>query len=215
MARLLASHSTRHKEVLTALVKAMREVWGAAVEQEPKNHLDYSNDYRPDLAGRNLGGGGCTLVGDTKIGDPGSSNPKDVERRGAYVGFGNTKPGFHADVFGLAQRGEKGDGNFKPATGGGYVAPQKADYSHALSEGHEVLCLLFETYGGFSASVIRLLARAADVNKNKLSHSQYLGEATWSTRNWTSMQVQRISLALHRSVAWEIARSSGTAWRTT
>ena len=58
-----AGHNTRHKEVLTAVVKALREVWGAAVEQEPKNH-----SYRADLAGRNLGRGGCTLVGDVKLG---------------------------------------------------------------------------------------------------------------------------------------------------
>ena len=123
--------------------------------------------------------------------------------------MGNTKPEMQAKVSGLEQRGVKGDGNFKPGTGGGYVAPRKADYAHAISEGHEVLCLLFETFGGFSATVTRLLARAADVVKDKLSHSQYLDEATWSTRNWTSLQVQRISIALHRSVAWEIADELG------
>ena len=141
------------------------------MEIEPENHLPYSNTYRPDLVGRRLarGGGGRHIVGDVKFLDPLSSNFSDIDRRGAFVAFGSTKPGIHAKVFGLAQRGEKGDGNFNPATGGGYVARTEADYSPALSQGHEVACLLFETFGGFSPAVVRLLKRAADAVNNRRS----------------------------------------------
>ena len=66
-------------------------------------------------------------------------------------------------------------------------------------------CLLFETFGGFSPAVVRLLARAADEVGNKLSRSQHLDEATWSTRKWTSLQCQKISIALHIACAAEIA----------
>ena len=69
--------------------------------------------------------------------DPLSSTFSDIDRRGAFVAFGSTKPGIHTKVFGLAQRGEKVDGNFNPAMGGGYVARAEADYSHALSQGHD------------------------------------------------------------------------------
>ena len=59
----------------------------------------------------------------------------------------------------LVQRGEKGDGNFCRLTGAGYVAPKKADYSHALSLDCEVLLLVFETFGGFSPGVVRFLKK--------------------------------------------------------
>ena len=85
-------------------------------------------------------------------------------------------------VFGLAHRGEKVDGNFNPAMGGGYVARAEADYSHALSQGHEVTCLLFETFGGFSSAVVRLLKRAADAVNNTLSKVQYEQEASCGAR---------------------------------
>ena len=63
-----------------------------------------------------------------------------------------------------------------------------------------------KTFGGFSASVMRLLGRAARDVQNKLSNTQYLDEATWSTRSWLAMQTQRISVALHLACASEIAR---------
>ena len=45
---------------------------------------------------------------------------------------------------------------------------------------------------------------------NKLSRSQYLDEVSWSTRNWTSLQCQRLSVALHIACAQEIADELGT-----
>ena len=64
---------------------------------------------------------------------------------------------------------------------------------------------LLETFGGFSPAVVRLPARAADEVGNKLSRSQHLDEATWSTRKWTSLQCQKISIAHHIACAAEIA----------
>ena len=57
--------------------------------------------------------------------------------------------------------------------------------------------------GGFSPDFVGLLKGAAAVVNNKLTHSQY-DEATWSTRTWLSLASQRISVALHTAVAWEI-----------
>ena len=82
--------------------------------------MGYSNDYRPDLTARGLGAGGKRLVGDVKFKDPLSSNPEDIKRRGCFVGFGCTEPGTRAAMYGLEQRGEKGDGDFRPGDGGGY-----------------------------------------------------------------------------------------------
>ena len=87
------------------------------VEEEPQDHMGYSNDYRPDVTAPGLGKGGKRLVGDVKFKDPLSSNPGDVERRGGFVGFGCTAPATRADVYRLAQRGVKGDGNFRSDVG--------------------------------------------------------------------------------------------------
>lgn len=66
-------------------------------------------------------------------------------------------------MYGLEQRGEKGDGDFRPGDGGGYVAPKKADYSHLLSRGDSDLqMLLFETFGGWSMPVVRLFNKMRD-----------------------------------------------------
>ena len=72
-------------------------------------------------------------------------------------------------VFGLEQRGVKGtvaaggSGNFCPSTGTGYVAYKKPDYAHALSRSDtDLLMLLFETYGGWSESLVRLFRRMKD-----------------------------------------------------
>ena len=140
-----AGHNQRHKQVLHRLVLCMQSVWGRLVEEEPQDHYGYSNDYRPDVTAPGLGRGGKRLVGDVKFKDPLSSNPESVERRAGFVAFGGTAPATRADVYGLPQRGVKGDGNFRSDDGGGYVAYKKADYEHALSRGDtDVQMLLFD-----------------------------------------------------------------------
>ena len=184
----------------------------ASRDMEPQDHLGYSNDYRPDLTARGLGAGGKRLVGDVKFKDPLSSNPEDIKRRGCFVGFGCTEPGTRAAMYGLEQRGEKGDGDFRPGDGGGYVAPKKADYSHLLSRGDSDLqMLLFETFGGWSMPVVRLFNKMRDKVRDKLSKKQYDDEVSWTTRTWSSLMAQRMSVALHMAAAWEIARELSLA----
>ena len=123
------------------------------------------------------------------------------------MAFGGTAPATRADVYGLPQRGVKGDGNFRSDDGGGYVAYKKADYEHALSRGDtDVQMLLFETFGGRgSAPVTKLFKKMRDKVQNKLSKKQYEDEVSWSTRTWTALMAQRLSVALHLAAAWEIA----------
>ena len=107
----------------------------------------------------------------------------------------------------VEQRGEKGDGDFRPGDGGGYVAPKKADYSHLLSRGDSDLqMLLFETFGGWSVPVVRLFNKMRDKVRDKLSKKQSDDEVSWTTRTWSSLMAQRMSVALHMAAAWEIAR---------
>ena len=176
------------------------------VEMEPTSHLPYSDNYRPDVT---LNIPSRRIIGELKLVDPLSSNATRVERRGAFVPYGNTMPGQRAAVYGRAERGAKGDRDFDPATGQGYVASLKADYSSAIANGVDVRLLLFETFGGFSPAVMHLLRAAADDVGNKLSRSQYLDEVSWSTRNWTSLQCQRLSVKLNIACAQEIAGEFG------
>ena len=151
-------------------------------------------------------------VGDVKFKDPLSSNPEDIKRRGCFIGFGCTEPGTRAAMYGLEQRGEKGDGDFRPSDGGGYVAPKKADYSHLLSRGDSDLqMLLFETFGGWSVPVVRLFNKMRDKVRDKLSKKQYDDEVSWTTRTWSSLMAQRMSVALHMAAAWEVARELSLA----
>ena len=107
-------------------------------------------------------------------------------------------------MLGRAARGQPGDGNFNPATGKGRVGPVKGAYERPIAGGMEVLVLLFSTFGGMSPGVVELVWRAAEERGNKLKGSEY-DDTTWSARSWTSYTMQRISCALMRGVAWELA----------
>ena len=68
----------------------------------------------------------------------------------------------------------------------------------------EVMVLLFSTFGGFAPDVVELIRRAALDRGNKLRGSEY-DDTTWAARSWTAFTVQRMSVALMRAVAWEMA----------
>ena len=166
-------------------------------------YSDYS-DTRPDLVIHRPEG---LTIGDTKVVDPLGSEPGKVGVRGAHVGFGNTLPGVQTMVCGLEQRGRslEADSCFRPATGGGFVAPVCGAYHRPVHEhGAEALVLLFETFGGFGPHVTELIWRAAEARGNKLRGSEY-DDTTWSARTWASYACQRLSCALMRAVAWEMA----------
>ena len=198
-------HQSRHHAFLLALHAVCVSAWGDAVQHEPADYAAYST-YRPDLAFHALATGGGLMVGDLKLVDPLSSDPTKVGPHGALVAFANSLPAIREKMFGRAQRGQPSDGAFCPATGVGYVAPsaRPGDYAFAVDKGVQVEPLLFETFGGFSPDVVRLLHAAAATVDNRLSAPQY-DAATWSTRSWMSFSAQRLSVALHRSVAWELA----------
>ena len=74
------------------------------VEVEPRDHLGYSNDYRPDVSVAGAGRSRSRLVGDVKFKDPLSSNPEDVGQRGAFVGCGVQEGGLRARPLALGHR---------------------------------------------------------------------------------------------------------------
>ena len=75
---------------------------------------------------------------------------------------------------------------------------------HGEEHGAAVDELLFETFLGFGRGVVGLLRRAAEDRGNKLRGSEY-DATTWSARTWLGYAGQRISCALARAVAWELA----------
>ena len=200
-----SGHQSRHHSVLVELVTRLRSSWGSAVEYEPAGYKGYS-DTRPDLTVDTRDG---RKIGDVKIKDPIGSDPTDVGRRGAYVDFGNTAPSSHDQVQGRAERGRKGEA-FRPSTGAGRVEPVKGDYARAKRNGCEVYTLLFETFGGMSPGVVKLVREAAEDRGNRL-HGAEFDATTWSARTWTSFTMQRISCALMVAVAWELAGAMGLA----
>ena len=58
--------------------------------------------------------------------------------------------------------------------------------------------LLFETYGGWSESVVRLFRRMQDKVRNKLTKRQYENEVSWSTSTWLALQ----SCCSHSASRW-------------
>ena len=94
-----------------------------------------------------------------------------IGRAGARVGFGNTRQLAEEKVLGRAARGDQNEGTFNPSKNTGHVSASPADYADALSKGHTVIPLLFETFGGFSPAAMRLLRRLRDQVSNTLSHA--------------------------------------------
>ena len=183
------------------------EVWGNIVEQEPRDCVPYST-YIPDVVGLDMGKRGH-LLGDLKLLDPMSSDGNNSDTRGGKVAFGNTEPGVRAKMFGLVEREPGSTRNFNPADGTGHVAPSTGDYDFAISKGHDVRLLLVETYGGFGTDLNRLFRAAAHSQANALSKAQLDDQASWSTRSWTALQGQRLSLAIQFAVAYEIINELG------
>ena len=91
-----------------------------------------------------------------------------------------------------------------------YVPRQDGQYTRALSLGCTVYTLLFETFGGFSPDVCRLLKELADVRENRLSKAEY-DDTTWAARTWQSWAAQQLSVAVQQAVAEEIAHALGIA----
>ena len=111
-------------------------------------------------------------------------------------------------MLGRAERGAPSDGRFNPATGDGHVAAADGQYAEAIAKQHQVIPLIFETFGGFSPEAVNFLKMARDHVNNKLNATQYQ-LTTWSARSWMSYQCQKISIALQRAAAFEIAAELG------
>ena len=55
---------------------------------------------------------------------------------------------------------------------------------------------------------MELLRELAEARQNKLYAHEY-DDTTWSARTWMSYNVQKLSVAVHRTMAMEIAHAVG------
>ena len=96
--------------------------------------------------------------------------------------------------------GRRATATFGPAMAAAtWRRTKKADYSHLLSRGDSDLqMLLFETFGGWSVPVVRLFNKMRDKVRDKLSKKQYDDEVSWTTRTWSSLMAQRMSVSRWR-----------------
>ena len=178
------------------------------MDTEPANYRVYS-DHRPDVTVEGAGSnGGGLLAGDVKLWDPLGCSVRTA--RGAYVAFGNTQPHAEDEVHGREERGDVGGKAFDSRYGTGYVAPKHGQYTRARANGVDVRCLAAETLGGFGPELCELLKEAAEHRANRLNKGEY-DSTTWAARTWLSHNVQKLSVALHLAVAYEIANSLGLA----
>ena len=197
-----SGHQTRHFLINKAVFDALRRVYGGQARREPDNYYGYSN-HRPDIA--LLVEGNLTAL-DLKVFDPLGSEPAKADERGAYVAFGNTEEAANARVLGRLER--VGDGRYNRRTGVGPVAAVTSDYERALQAGVRCVPMLVETFGGFGPGLMGVLRQADDWRQGRLVSSEY-DETTWAARSYMAFVTQRISVAIHISLAQEIAEALG------
>ena len=74
-----------------------------------------------------------------------------------------------------------------------------------VDDGHEVLVLIAEVWGGFSPEAMRFLGELAQQRGDGVDAERT--SATWSTTSFTSYHGQLLSLAVQFGVAAEIERA--------
>ena len=77
-----------------------------------------------------------------------------------------------------------------------------ADYADPLSQGHAVLAIIHETYGGFGPEAVRLLYELSRAHGSRLGADE--AAAPWCARAFRSLHALRISVAIHTAAASEI-----------
>ena len=90
------------------------------------------------------------------------------------------------------------------------MSPAEGDYAKALEAGCDVKAALAETFGGFSPDLAALLHEAAELVGNKLVQGEW-DVNSWSATKWLTYAAQRVSVALHKAVAYELLEAVGLA----
>ena len=108
-------------------------------------------------------------------------------------------------MHGLRERGAPSDGPWRWGLGVGYVEAVKGDYHRAVEvHGCDVTLMLVGVLGGLGQELGGLIKRLTEERANRMTRSEY-DQTTWAARSWRSFNVQKISVAVQRAAALEIA----------
>ena len=127
------------------------------------------------------------------------------------VAFANTRLDARELVFGLRERGDVSEGaSWNYNKGKGHVRAKAGQYTRAIDDhGVDVrLCLVEAPGGGLGPEMVGLLKECAEQRGNKLDKHEY-DDTTWAARSWMSFNIQKLSVAIHRTLALELARALG------
>ena len=152
----------------------------------------------PDFTSEFAGHAGAHQAGEVKVYNPIVADAAQL-LRGATCAFGATRARL------LAQNlGDDAPPDVVPPHADGEPA-RTAKYRAALDEGHEVIVLISEVWGGFSPEAMRFLGELAQQRGDGLDAERT--SATWSTSSFTSYHGQLLSMAVQFGVAVEIERA--------
>ena len=179
-------------------MRAVQAARGAAHTRATAEAPEWSAPSVPDFTSEFAGQAGAHQAGEVKVYNSIVSDAAQL-LRGATQAFGATRAKLLSENLGdyappevLSER---------PAD----AAPRKAKYQQALENGHEVLVLIAEVWGGFSPEAMRFLGELAQARNDGIDIER--SSATWSTSSFTSYHGQLLSLAVQWGVAIEIERA--------
>ena len=85
----------------------------------------------------------------------------------------------------------------------------EGDYHRAVEvHGCDVTLMLVGVLGGFGPELVGLVKRLTEERANRMTRSEY-DQTTWAARSWRSFNVQKISVAVQRAAALEVAYALG------
>ena len=191
-------HTTRHNRLVSAWVRAVQAARGAAHTRATAEAPAWSAPSVPDFTSEFAGQAGAHQAGEVKVYNPIVSDAAQL-LRGATQAFGATRARLLSENLGdyappevLSER---------PAD----AAAREAKYQRALENGHEVIVLIAEVWGGFTPEAMRYLGELAQARNDGIDIER--SSATWSTSSFTSYHGQLLSLAVQWGVAIEIERA--------
>ena len=200
-------HTYRHDRVVREWVVATRAVRGAAGTYTTTSAPAWSGLAVPDFVSECAGQDAGHLVGEVKVYNPVLAAVA-WQRRGASRPFGATEAHLRSLILGELAT-QAGAARAMPrcyASGPRKGTPRVAQYQAALDQGHTVVPLISEVWGGFAPEAVSYLRGLAQARSDRLDIEQE--STTWTTRSFTSYYGQRLSVALTMGVAHEIRRTA-------
>ena len=191
-------HTTRHNRVVSAWVRAVQAARGAAHTRSTAEAPSWSAPSVPDFTSEFAGHAGAHQAGEVKVYNPIVTEAAQL-LRGATQAFGATRARLLAENL-----GDDAPPDVVPPRADNEPA-RSAKYRAALDNGHEVLVLIAEVWGGFSPEAMRFLGELAQQRGDGVDAERT--SATWSTTSFTSYHGQLLSLAVQFGVAVEIERA--------